>query len=142
MPALLLLLPCQAQRAGLRGNCCSCSPGCSRARSHVPSCPLSLLPRLRNELRIDACCATPASLGILVFLFGLSFAAAGLREDDRAELAAEVCKATLASHVRVKSGGLFRGYTALLSWGATAGARLGIEIPLELLPSSFLQGSG
>lgn len=48
-------------------------------------------------------------------MFGLSFAAAGLREDDGAELAAEVCKAALAAHVRAKSGGLLRDCTTLLS---------------------------
>lgn len=63
-------------------------------------------------------------------MFGLSFAAAGLSEDDGAELAAEVCKAALTAHMRTKSGGLLRDCTTLLSWGATAGAKLGIEIPL------------
>lgn len=55
---------------------------------------------------------------------------AGLREDGRAELAAEVCKAALAAYVRAKSGGLLRDCRTLWSWGATAGARLGIEILL------------
>lgn len=63
-------------------------------------------------------------------MFGLSFAASGLREDERAELAAEVCKAALAAHVGVKSGMLLRDCTTLLLWGTTSGARLGTEIPL------------
>lgn len=82
---------------------------------------------LGNELSIDACHGTPASVGILVFLLILCFATYGLKEDDRAELAAdEMCSAevctpplqhALASHVRSKCRGALEGATWLKTEG-------------------------